>query len=73
MFVSVRSAMISHFCVRTTSKRWFFGGVHETRFIRCHVGTHVDFRFVLHSRTLLVLEHIVGMYRNISYSIVNPT
>ena len=45
MVVSVRSAMVSQFCVRPTSKRWFLknsSSDHETRSIRCHVGIQVD-------------------------------
>jgi hypothetical protein len=38
-FVSVRSAMVSQFCVRPPSKRWF----HETWSVRWCVGVHVDF------------------------------
>ena len=37
--VNVRSAMVSWFCVRPTSKRWFLGNNpsdHETRSIQCH-------------------------------------
>ena len=44
--VSVRSAMVSLFCVRPTSKRRSFENSpsdHLTRSIRCHVGIHVVF------------------------------
>jgi len=55
MVVSVRSAMISRFCVRLATKRWFFKNMpsdHETWPIRCHVGIHVDFISILHLDTL---------------------
>ena len=29
---------------------------HETRFIQCHVGIHVDFTSILHSHTLSVRQ-----------------
>ena len=54
MVVSVRSAMVSRFCVRPTSKTRTLKIIqtcdHETWSIRCHVGIHVDFTFVLHSQ-----------------------
>ena len=49
--------MVSRFGVRPTSKRWFLKNSpsdHETWCIGCHVGIHVEFTSILHSRTLLV-------------------
>jgi hypothetical protein len=57
MVVSVQSAMVSRFCVRPTSKKWFLKIVQVTMKhdpIRCHVGSHVDFTSILHAHTLLV-------------------
>ena len=50
--VSVRSATVSWFCVRPTSKRWFLKIIQVTmkhKSIWCHVGIHVDFTSILHS------------------------
>ena len=53
--MSAQSPMVSQFCVKPTSKRWFFENNpsdHETWSIRCHVGIHIDFTFIiLHSHT----------------------
>ena len=51
------SAMVSVFCVRSTSKKWFLKIIpcdHETRSIWCHVGVHVDFTSILYSHISLV-------------------
>jgi hypothetical protein len=45
------------FCIRPTSKRWFLKikpSDHETWSIWCHVGIHVDFTSILHSRILMI-------------------
>ena len=52
-----RSAMVSRFCVRPTSKRWFLWIVQVTMKhdpLDANVGIHVDFTSVLHSHTPLV-------------------
>ena len=57
MVVSVWSAMISKFCFRPASKRWFSEtspSDHETLSVRCHVGIHVDFTSILHSHSYSV-------------------
>ena len=59
MVVSIRSAMVSRFCDRFTSKRWFLNIVRVTMkcdpFDTMTVGIHVDFTsIILHSHTLLV-------------------
>jgi hypothetical protein len=57
-FVSIRSAMVSQFCVRSTFKRWFLKIIQVTMkrdpAIWCYVEFHVNFTSILHSHTLLV-------------------
>ena len=57
--VSVRSVMVLRFCIGLPprSSKWVWNNnpsEHETWFIRCHVGIHVDFTSILHSHTPLV-------------------
>ena len=58
MVVSVQNTMISRFCVRPTSKRWFLKIVQAAMKydpFDAHVGIHVDYTsIILHSHTPLV-------------------
>jgi hypothetical protein len=52
-----QSVVVSRFCVRPTSKRWFSKTIQvamEHVSIWCHVGIHVDFTSILHSLAPLV-------------------
>ena len=62
MDVSVRSTMISQFCVMPTSKRWLLKIIQVTMKhdpIRCHVGIHADSTTILHWHTPLVPQGVV--------------
>jgi hypothetical protein len=53
-----RSALVSWFCVRPTSERWFLKIVQVTMkhdpLDAIYVGIHVDFASILHSHSPLV-------------------